>query len=200
MFTAFLRSSRLVPVGSLVCVVAFLLAAMELAYSQDASKKRTGLTSSGLMDQTNSFRNMAFGSSIEEVQKTIKLEPIAEDQAKGDPLKTYIRSDEKKSLGDVAIQEVVYYFLEEKFYAVLISTLDYRQTENLRKALDIVYGASPHIDKESRNLVWSGKNTTAFMRSDRVTGEARTMISCNELQKSYDRLSRESATKASGEL
>ena len=181
-------------------MVAFLLAAMGEAYSQDASKKRTGQTSSGLMDQTNSFRDMAFGSSIEEVQKTIKLEPIAEDQAKGDPLKTYIRSDEKKSLGDVAIQEVVYYFLEEKFYAVLISTLDYRQTENLRKALNIVYGASPHIDKESRNLVWSGKNTTAFMRSDRVTGEARTMISCNELQKNYDRLSRESATKAAGEL
>jgi hypothetical protein len=83
---------------------------------------------------------------------------------------------------------------------VLISTLDFRQTENLRKALDIVYGASPQIDKESRNLIWSGKNTTAFMRSDRVTGEARTMISCNDLQKNYDRLARESATKAASEL
>jgi hypothetical protein len=38
------------------------------------------------------------------------------------------------------------------------------------------------------------------MRSDRVTGEARTMISSNELQKNYDRFSRESAVKAASEL
>ena len=78
--------------------------------------------------------------------------------------------------------------------------MDYRQTENLRKALDIVYGGSPQREKESQNLVWNGKNTTAFMRSDRVTGEARTMISSNELQKNYDRFSRESAVKAASEL
>lgn len=197
MFQAVFRSTHFSPVASLVCVVVLLLASMGGTYAQDASKKRSV---QGSMDQTNSFRDMAFGSAIEEVQKTIQLEPVSEDQAKGDPLKTYIRSDEKKSLGDVAIQEVVYYFLEGKFYGVLISTLDFRQTENLRKALDIVYGASPQLDKESRNLVWSGKNTTAFMRFDRVTGEARTMISCNDLQKNYDRLARESATKAASEL
>lgn len=200
MSQAVFRSSHFTPLGSLLCVVVLLLASMGGTYAQDALKKRNGQAGQGSMDQTNSFRDMAFGSAIEEVQKTIQLEPISEDQAKGDPLKTYIRSDEKKSLGDVAIQEVVYYFLDGKFYAVLISTLDFRQTENLRKALDIVYGASPQIDKESRNLIWSGKNTTAFMRSDRVTGEARTMISCNDLQKNYDRLARESATKAASEL
>ena len=152
------------------------------------------------MDQTHSFRGMVFGSSLEEVEKTIKLDSISEEHAKGDPLKIYIRSDEKKSLGDVAIQEVAYYFFEGKFYAVVIATMDYRQTENLRKALDSVYGGSSHREKESQNLVWNGKNTTAFMRSDRVTGEARTMISSNELQKNYERFSRESAVKAASEL
>ena len=194
---AFFKSSQLVPVGGVFCASILLFVLMGVAYPQDPSKSRAAQSS---MDQTHSFRGMVFGSSLEEVEKTIKLDSISEEHAKGDPLKIYIRSDEKKSLGDVAIQEVAYYFFEGKFYAVVIATMDYRQTENLRKALDIVYGGSPHREKESQNLVWNGKNTTAFMRSDRVTGEARTMISSNELQKNYDRFSRESAVKAASEL
>jgi len=197
---ALLKSPRFVLLGRLLSVVVLLLAAMGVAYAQDETKKRSVQAGGASMDQTHSFRGMVFGSSLEEVEKTIKLDSISEEHAKGDPLKIYIRSDEKKSLGDVAIQEVAYYFFEGKFYAVVIATMDYRQTENLRKALDIVYGGSPHREKESQNLVWNGKNTTAFMRSDRVTGEARTMISSNELQKNYERFSRESAVKAASEL
>jgi len=200
MFTDVFRLSHFVRLGRLLSVVVLLLAAMDVAYAQDETKKRSVQAGGASMDQTHSFRGMVFGSSLEEVEKTIKLDSISEEHAKGDPLKIYIRSDEKKSLGDVAIQEVAYYFFEGKFYAVVIATMDYRQTENLRKALDIVYGGSPHREKESQNLVWNGKNTTAFMRSDRVTGEARTMISSNELQKNYDRFSRESAVKAASEL
>ena len=200
MLMALLKSSRFVSLERWLGLLVFLMALLGEAHAQDALKKNTALAGRSTMDQTHSFRGMVFGSSLEEVEKTIKLESISEEHAKGDPLKIYIRSDEKKSLGDVAIQEVAYYFFEGKFYAVVIATMDYRQTENLRKALDIVYGGSPHKEKESQNLVWNGKNTTAFMRSDRVTGEARTMISSNELQKNYGRFSRESAVKAASEL
>ena len=197
---ALLKSPRFVLLERWLVLLVFLMAAIGAAHAQDALKKNAALAGRSTMDQTHSFRGMVFGSSLEEVEKTIKLDSISEEHAKGDPLKIYIRSDEKKSLGDVAVQEVAYYFFEGKFYAVVIATMDYRQTENLRKALDIVYGGSPHKEKESHNLVWNGKNTTAFMRSDRVTGEARTMISSNELQKNYDRFSRESAVKAASEL
>lgn len=197
---ALLKSPRFVLLERWLGLLVFLMAAIGEAHAQDALKKNTALAGRSTMDQTHSFRGMVFGSSLEEIEKTIKLESISEEHAKGDPLKIYIRSDEKKSLGDVAIQEVTYYFFEGKFYAVVIATMDYRQTENLRKALDIVYGGSPHKEKESQNLVWTGKNTTSFMRSDRVTGEARTIISSNELQKNYDRFSRESAVKAASEL
>lgn len=197
---ALLKSPRFVLLERWLGLLVFLMPAIGEAHAQDASKKNTALAGRSTMDQTHSFRGMVFGSSLEEMAKTIKFESIAEDHAKGDPIKIYIRSDEKKSLGDVAIQEVAYYFFEGKFYAVVIATMDYRQTENLRKALDIVYGGSPHKEKESQSLVWTGKNTTSFMRSDRVTGEARTIISSNELQKNYDRFSRESAVKAASEL
>jgi hypothetical protein len=164
-------------------------------FSQDFLKKKTGS-----MDQTNSFRGVLFGTPLEDVDKSLALEPVSEDQAKNDPLKLFIRNDEKKFLGNIGVQEIVYYFLEGKFYAVCVATLDYRQTENLRKTLENIYGTAPQIDKESRGLVWSGKNTTAFMRFDKVTGEARTLICCNELQKNYNRLITESAKKAASEL
>ena len=200
MFADVFILSHFVRLRRLLSVVVLVVVAMGGAYAQDETKKRSGQAGRGSIDLTNSFRGMLFGSSIEEMEKTIKFEPVSEDHAKGDALKIYIRIDEKKSLGDVAVQEVSYYFFEGKFYAVVIATMDYRQTENLRKALDIVYGGSPHKEKESQNLLWSGKKTTAFMRSDRVTGEGRTIISSNELQKNYDRFSRESAVKAASEL
>ena len=128
------------------------------------------------------------------------MDLVTEESTKTDPLKLYIRAEEKKFLGNVAIQEVIYYFLEGKFYAVSIATLDIRQTENLRKALEIVYGALGQIDKESRAVVWTGKNTTTFMRFNQITGEARTLISNNDLQKNYDRTMLESAKKAALEL
>ena len=63
-----------------------------------------------------------------------------------------------------------------------------------------IYGALAQIDKESRAVVWTGKNTTAFMRFNQITGEARTLISNNDLQKNYDRTMLESAKKAALEL
>jgi hypothetical protein len=168
--------------------------------AQDILKKKNQPQFVAMMDQSNSFRGIVFGTSIDEVQRTIDLDLVTEETTKTDPLKLYIRAEEKKSLGNVAIQEVIYYFLEGKFYAVSIATLDIRQTENLRKALEIVYGALPQIDKESRAAVWTGKNTTAFMRFNQITGEARTLISNNDLQKNYDRTMLESAKKAALEL
>lgn len=179
----------------LLSVGVVVFSTMSTGFSQDFLKKKIGS-----MDQTNSFRGVLFGTPLEDVDKSLGLEPVSEDQAKNDPLKLFIRNDEKKLLGNIAVQEIIYYFLEGKFYAVCVSTLDYRQSENLRKTLEIIYGATPQIDKESRGLVWNGKNTTAFMRFDKGTGEARTMISCNELQKNYNRLITESAKKAASEL
>jgi hypothetical protein len=172
-----------------------VISSMSSGFSQDFLKKKIGS-----MEQTNSFRGVLFGTPLEDVDKSLSLLPVSEDQAKNDPLKLYIRNDERKFLGNIGVQEIVYYFLEGKFYAVCVATLDYRQTENLRKTLENIYGTVPQIDKESRGLVWSGKNTTAFMRFDKVTGEARTLICCNELQKNYNRLITESAKKAASEL
>lgn len=177
-----------------------LLSISNTCLAQEIFKKKNQPPFTAMMDQSNSFRGIVFGTSIDEVQKTIDLDPVTEETTKNDPLKLYIRAEEKKFLGNIAIQEVIYYFLEGKFYAAAIATLDTRQTENLRKALEIIYGALPQIDKESRGLVWSGKNTTAYMRLNQITGEARTLISNNDLQKSYDRTMLESAKKAALEL
>ena len=184
----------------LFCGVGLFLFSHNVCPAQDLLKKKNQSQFVAMMDQSNSFRGIVFGTSIDEVQKTIDLDLVTEESTKTDPLKLYIRAEEKKFLGNVAIQEVIYYFLEGKFYAVSIATLDIRQTENLRKALEIVYGALAQIDKESRAVVWTGKNTTAFMRFNQITGEARTLISNNDLQKNYDRTMLESAKKAALEL
>ena len=194
MVPAKFRKFRIRSLGYL-CAGFVVLSTAHTGFSQDFLKKKIGS-----MDQTNSFRGVLFGTPLEEVDKSLGLEPVAEDQAKNDPLKLFIRNDEKKLLGNIGVQEIVYYFLEGKFYAVCVATLDFRQTENLRKTLEIIYGGAPQVDKESRGLVWNGKNTTAFLRFDKVTGEARTLICCNELQKNYNRLITESAKKAASEL
>lgn len=152
------------------------------------------------MDKGNSFRGVRFGSSLEEIKKSWELEALPDDAAPGDPLKLFIRNDEVKSLGTIALQEVVYYFFEGKFYAVGICTPDSRQTGTLRQALEIAYGRSPHVSPAGDSFVWEGENVSAQLNVAPGTGEGRALLFNNDLQSAYEKFFLQAAGSAAAEL
>jgi hypothetical protein len=82
MLMALFNSPRFVSLERWLGLLVFLMALLGEAHAQDALKKNTALAGRSTMDQTHSFRGMLFGSSLEEVEKTIKLESISEEHAK----------------------------------------------------------------------------------------------------------------------
>ena len=151
-------------------------------------------------DKGNSFRGVPFGSPLAQVQTLWQLDPLSEDDAKDNPLKLFIRNDETKSIGGIALQEVVYYFFEGKFYAVGLCTTDSCQTESLRQAVDIAFGGCPHTNKAGNSFVWLGKNASMQLNINPITGEGRALIFNNDLQARYEKHSLEAAKKAASEL
>ncbi|MEI6072724.1 MAG: hypothetical protein WCS31_13095 [Verrucomicrobiae bacterium] len=151
-------------------------------------------------EKENAFRGVPFGTPLAEVQKKWELEPLDEAGPPGDPLKLFIRNDETKSIGNIALQEIVYYFFDGKFYAVQICAPDSRQTEILRQALDIAFGGRPHASKEGDSFVWPGKSASAQLMVNPGTGEGRALIFNNDLQADYEKYSLGAAKKAAAEF
>jgi hypothetical protein len=150
-------------------------------------------------DPANAFRGVPFGTALEEVKKSWDLEPLTDEQAPGDPLRQFIRNDETKSLGGLAVQEIVYYFFADKFYAVGICTPDSRRTGILQRALEIAYGA-PAPSAGSDSLVWPGKHASAQLIVNPSTGEGRALIFNNDLQADYEAHFSDAAKRAATEL
>ena len=151
-------------------------------------------------DKGNSFRGVPFGTPLTKVQTIWQLEPLSEDGAPGDPLKIFIRNDETKRIGGIALQEIIYYFFEEKFYAVGLCTTDNCQTEILRQAANIIFGGCPHANEAGDSLVWPGKNASMQLNVNPVTGEGRALIFNNNLQARYEKSFLEAAKKAASEF
>ncbi len=152
------------------------------------------------MDSGNSFRGVRFGTPLEEAKKTWELEPLSDDVAPDDPLRLFIRNNEKKYFGNIALQEIVYYFFEGNFYAVGICTMDSRQTETLGQALEVAFGCRPHVSPEGDSFVWLGKNVSVQWNVNPTTGEGRGLIFNNRAQVDYEKSFLEAAKKAAAEL
>jgi len=152
------------------------------------------------VDKTGGFRGVRFGTPLAEVKKTWDLEPLNEEPTPGDRLSLFIRNEETKTLGLIALQEVVYYFLDGKFYAIGLCTPDTRQSEMLREALDIAFGTRPQASRTGDSRVWLGKTSSAQLNVNPATGEGRALIFDNDLQSSYQEFFLESAKKAASEF
>ncbi len=185
---------RPIVVAGMICFAAFPPGV--LAAGPDSEPLAAGMPA----DKGNSFRGVPFGAPLAKVQTIWQLEPLSEDGEPGDPLKLFIRNDETKRIGGVALQEIVYYFFEETFYAVGVCTTDSCQTEILREAANIAFGGCPHVNKEGNSLVWLGKNASMQLNVNPVTGEGRALIFNNDLQARYEKSFLEAAKKAASEL
>jgi hypothetical protein len=152
-------------------------------------------------DQTlaqNAFRGIAFGSPIEEVtSKGWDLTPVNDSNGDKPKLQAYIRNDEKKSLGDINCQEITYYFLNGKFFGVLLQTADSTQTEILKEALSTKRG-KPF--PSNGGLVWVGQNSSVILRLNESSSEGTFLIFDNMLQAEYEKYVKEVAGVISREL
>jgi len=146
-------------------------------------------------DQSKSFCGVPFGATLEDARKTWQLEEADGAAVPGDSVALYLREEESHVLGGLVARELVYYFVNGKFYAVGFATPDNRQTTILREALVLGYGAQPHKDSAENSWVWPGQAVSAQLIVNPSTGEGRVLLFSNELQPDYERSLREAAEK-----
>jgi len=149
----------------------------------------------------DAFRGMPFGASIDEVAAK-KWELSPSNDAGGDKLRfqTFIRTDEQKAVGDINLLEITYYFLDGKFYGVLLQTADGSQTEILRQALVSSRGEPLNTSLPARGAVWIGPSSTAILQRNQDTGEGTVLIVGNALQQSYEVYVKDAGGKISKDL
>jgi hypothetical protein len=151
-------------------------------------------------DRGGAFGGVAFGTTLDEAKKSWQLEQVDGASVPGDPVALYLREEESLVVGGLLAREVIYYFLNGKFYAVGFSTPDNRQTTILREALAAGYGTAPHEDVAGKSLVWPGQMVSAQLLVNASTGEGRVLLFSNELQPEYERCLREAASKTALQL
>jgi hypothetical protein len=151
-------------------------------------------------DRVKAFGGVPFGATLEDAKKSWQLEEVDGASVPGDPVTLFLREEESLVLGGLVAREVVYYFLNGKFYAVSFSTPDNRQTTILREALSAGYGAAPQEDAAGKSLVWPGQAVSAQLLVNASTGEGRVLLFSNELQPEYEKSLREAAAKTALQL
>ena len=146
----------------------------------------------------NLFRGIPYGTTVEEMTaKGWDLTPVNDSNREKAALQAYIRNDEKKSFGDITCDEITYYFLNEKFYGVLLQTVDGTQTEILKEAICAKRGR-PLLT--TSGLVWIGQNSSVILRLNGTSGEGTFLLFDNNMQSLYEKYVREAGGAASREL
>jgi hypothetical protein len=175
---------------------AFWLLLLLAAWTNLRAEETTGAPAgTSFPDRSGSFNGMAFGASLEKAREQWQLEELDGASVPGDPVQVFLREEESHVFGGVRVREVIYYFLNGRFYAVGFSTPDTRQTTILREALELGYGTKPHPDGSGRSLVWPGETVSAQMLVDTTSGEGKLLFFSNELQPEYEQTLREAAAK-----
>lgn len=178
-------------------IVSGLLAVTIAAPPRCLRADQPPLTEQGaLREKIDSFRGLRFGETFDKAPKEWDLQPTSQDAPSDTPLKSYIRNEEDKRLGGIDLQEIIYFFVNNKFYAVELLTSDRTQTEMLRLTLNHAYGSpsSPPLQEDSS--VWLGKKVSAQCCVNQSTGEGRALMFDNELQQVYEKSLADVAKKA----
>lgn len=149
---------------------------------------------------SNGFAGVPFGATVEEARQKWQLEKLEPVSAPDDPVATFLREEESLVLGGAVVREVVYYFVNGKFYAVAFVTPDRRQTVIMRDALTLARGAPVSQDESGASLVWTGRPSCAQMVANPANGEARVLIFGNAQQEDYERSLQNAAAKTAAGL
>lgn len=153
-----------------------------------------------LPEQRNMFAGVPFGAGIEEARQKWQLEKVEAAAAPDDPVTVYLREEESLVLGGAVVREVIYYFVNGKFYAVAFVSPDHRQSAILREALTLIHGTPAVHDGSDNSLTWPGRSVSAHMVINPSNGESRVLLFSSSLQADYERSLREAAAKTSADL
>lgn len=130
------------------------------------------------LDAKNGFRDVDFGVSSDSLTGLV---PVSEDAARR--LKTFTRTGDELSLGDVPLQKIEYTFFDDKLCQVSLSwNIEFRDNaQRIPPPTDIsafcgtLYGRPTRHNvakaaKDASFYVWQGKRTEALMTEARMTG------------------------------
>jgi hypothetical protein len=171
-------------VGSLFAILSLNIGASEASQIRD-----------------DGFRGMPFGASLDDFSaKKWELSPSNDSGGDKARFQTFIRTDEQKVLGDITLLDITYYFLDGKFYGVLLQTADGNQTEIMRQALVSSRGEPLHALLPVGGSVWIGSSSTAILQRNQETGEGTVMIVGNALQQRYEAYVKDAGGKIGKDL
>jgi len=145
------------------------------------------------LDYKNGFRGMAFGTSVGQFKN---LEIYRDRKA----VKAYRKTDDDLLIGPASVQNIIYIFVHDKFYAVSIHA-DAQNGKNLLKVFQAAFGLGAHPEGTASQYFWTGKVASAHFFEDMgANHEVRGWIGNNEIQKDYDHVMHEIFLAAAEQL
>jgi hypothetical protein len=146
------------------------------------------------LDYKNGFRGTAFGTPVGQFKN---LEVLHDRGA----VKAYRKTDDDMNIGNVALTQIVYIFVHDKFYAVSLHADGGFNGTNLLKVFQAAFGAGAHPEGASSKYFWAGKVAGAHFYEDvDPNHEVRGWIGSLEIQKEYDKLMQETFASAAQQL
>lgn len=159
--------------SSLFCLAASLIVSFAVV-AQDAAPQKPQPGSIDYLDSLNGFRGVSFGTDVG------KFTGFSAPEGDG-KVKAYTRKDEDRDMGPAELSEVVYEFLDGKFFSVTLYTKDKADTDELMAIVSKAFGDGEQIDPD--NSVWEGKTAFAHFSENALTGEGAFTMGNAELAK-----------------
>jgi hypothetical protein len=153
------------------CAVAILVPTVSVSTAAGPSKRSGPAQQPTKLDTLTGFRDQKFGTPFSEFQG------LTVEKDEGD-VKLYSKKDDQLVLGPARLQAIVYYFFQDKFYAVSLHTEDRADTLDLLRVAVSAFGPGSQESnaKDELDQSWLGKNAEAFFNVNPKTEEGSLLI------------------------
>jgi hypothetical protein len=141
----FQPEKRLLKLGLMVATVAVLV----ISY----------LVFSGAQKEPSDFGSIKWGSNIRDLPD-MKL--LAEEGA----LKFYEKASDRRKIGEVEVDQIVYGFHKDRFYTVMIYYSSPSDFTRLRDTLSSAFGNPVQVNEAEKKLFWNGEHVNLLLNFD----------------------------------
>jgi hypothetical protein len=146
------------------------------------------------LDYLNGFRGIKFGTPVSQFKN---LEVLHDRK----DVKAYSMKGDDMNIGNVTVTQIVYSFVNDKFYAVSIHADGGFNGSNLLKVFQAAFGQGAHPEGSPTKTFWAGKVAGAHFYEDADEHhEVRGWVGNLEIQKEYDKVMQESFIAAASQL
>jgi hypothetical protein len=126
----------------------------------------TYLAMSGSPKEPADFRGIKWGSNIGSLPD-MKL--LAEDGAH----KFYEKANDRKKVGEVNVDQIVYGFHKDRFYTVMIYFSSPADFARVRDTLSSVFGNPVQVNETEKKLFWNGERVNLLLNFDDAANAGR---------------------------